>query len=105
MATATDVAAFAGRSDDAEFVAAATAALPLITGMVKAYTRGKGFDTLGNPADDLDAVIVTSCARLANNPVLEHSESIGDYRVEHTEFTGWTLAELAILNRYRKRAA
>lgn len=69
---------------------------------VRAYVRAGAGDVL---PDDLRRVVVSSCARLVRNPELVRSESIGDYSVTHgAPFTGWTLPELAILNRYRRRA-
>lgn len=103
MVAAQDVADFAGRSTDATFVAAAGESLSIVTAMVSAYTRGQGF-TDGEPADDLAAVITTATARLADNPMLEVSEGVGEWNARHTPLTGFTLAELFILNRYRKRA-
>ena len=79
--------------------------IPIITTMAKAYTRGRGFDD-GEPNDELAAVITTAAARLAANG----SQGLWRKRVDDVEydwrssFTGWTLAEQAVLNRYRKRA-
>lgn len=101
--TATDVAGFLGQGDDASVVALAEEHLPFVTATVRAYTRGAGFTTDG-PADDLALVIIASTARLVTNPALARSETVGAYSVTHGQFLGWTLPELAILNRYRKRA-
>lgn len=105
MATAQQVADLLGRGDDSELVALADQALPIITAMVNAYTRGRGF-TSGQPADDLDAVITTATTRWVVNPDQNKREAIGgDYDVTPAVFEGFTLAELFVLNRYRKRAA
>lgn len=101
--TATDVADFLGQGADASVVALAGEHLPFVTATVRGYTRGAGFTTEG-PADDLALVIVASAARLVTNPALAKSETVGAYSVTHGTFLGWTLPELAILNRYRKRA-
>lgn len=97
------VAAFLGKPGDAATVATATQAIPVITTMVKAYVRGgAGWES----NDELDAVIVTSTARLITNPgQIPIDQSTGDFGQSlRGAFTGWTLAELAVLNRYRKRA-
>ncbi|UYM05469.1 hypothetical protein [Solicola gregarius] len=103
--TATGVVAFLGRPGDAATLALATEHLPTVRAMVRAYTRGKGFDTSTDvPADDLAAVIVSSCARLVVNPTGTVEESIGELTIRHGTFSGWTLPELAVLHQYRKRA-
>lgn len=101
--TAQDVADFLGQGGDASVIALAGEHLPFVTATVKAYTRGAGFSDDG-PADDLALVIVASTARLVTNPAVAKSETVGSYSITHGSFLGWTLPELAILNRYRKRA-
>lgn len=103
MATGQDVADFLGRGDDAEFVALAGLHVPIVQAIVSAYTRGNGF-TAGQPAEDVDAVITTATARLAVNPESTKRESIDDHDITPAVFEGFTLAELFVLNRYRKRA-
>lgn len=78
--------------------------LAMVTAMVRAYTRGRGF-TDGSPADDVAAVILTATARLMANPEGTITESVGDYSVRHGGFHGFNLVELAVLNTYRRRAA
>jgi hypothetical protein len=100
--TGFDVAAFLGQGDDATLVALADEHLPIVTAMVRSYTRGNGF-TGTSPADDIRAVILTATARLMANP-----EQLGYQRGSVSlsgGFTGWSLAETFVLNRYRKRAA
>lgn len=101
---ASDVAAFLGRSGDAATVDRATQHLPVVTAMVKAYVRSNGFDELGEPSDDLALIIVSSCARLAANPEHTIEQTTGPFSIRHAVFNGWTLPELAVLHRYRKRA-
>lgn len=72
--------------------------------MVKAYVRDNGFDPIEGPGDDLAAVIVSSAARSASNPTLATSVGVDDAQVRPGTFHGWTLAELSILHRYRRRA-
>lgn len=103
--TPQDVADFLGRGDDARAVALAGEHLPVVTSMVRAYVRDRGFDeTTGEPADDLAAVIVSSCARLLANPEHTVEQTTGPFSIRQGIFNGWTLPELAILHRYRKRA-
>lgn len=72
--------------------------------MVKGYTRGRGFDEHGDPAEDLAAVIVSCAARLYTNPTGAAQETVGPFSRTPGTFAGWTLAEHAILNNYRVRA-
>ena len=98
-----DVADLLGLGDDPQTVALAERYLPIVTAQVRAYTRGRGF-TDGEPAGDVGMVVLTATARVVANPENIRSESIGDYSVTRQITDGWTLAELAILNGYRKRA-
>ncbi|MGB2919701.1 MAG: hypothetical protein WBC15_05730 [Mycobacterium sp.] len=83
--------------------------IPIITAMAKAYTRGRGF-TAGadydEPNDEIAAVIATASARMAANVrQTAGSSSMDNFANEtRTYFQGWTVAELFVLNRYRKRA-
>jgi hypothetical protein len=105
MPAAEQVCLFLGRPDDTALTASAQQAIPIITTMVKAYTRGNGFDD-DEPNEELEAVIVTAAARLVTNPgQIAHDLAAGPFTQSlRGGFTGWTLAELAILNRYRKLA-
>ena len=100
------VCLFLGRPDDTALTASAQQAIPIITTMVKGCTRGNGFDQWGDPTEELEAVIVTAAARLVTNPgQIAHDLAAGPFTQSlRGGFTGWTLAELAILNRYRKLA-
>lgn len=98
------VADFLGRGDDTELVAMAGQHVAIVRAMVKAYTRDRGF-TDDLPGDDLAAVIVSACARLVANPEHNVMVALGTFTIRPGIFNGWTLPELAILNRYRKRAA
>lgn len=89
--------------------ALANAAIPIITAFAKAYTRGRGFNTVPGPIgvdEEIAAVITTAAARFAGNTAqTSESHSTDDRSTElRSYFTGWTLAELAVLNRYRVRA-
>lgn len=104
ISDAVDVAAFLGKTGDAATVERAEQHLPVVSAMVKAYTRGRGFDEAGNPADDLALIIVSSCARLVSNPEHTVEQTTGPFSIRHAIFDGWTLPELAVLHQYRKRA-
>ena len=41
--------------------------MQIINAMVKAYTRGRGFDAAGEPSEELAAVITTASARFIGN--------------------------------------
>ncbi|MFD3038352.1 hypothetical protein [Mycolicibacterium senegalense] len=102
MVTGQDVADFLGQGTDTTLVALAQEHATIITAMARAYTRDRGF-TGTEPADDIAAVITTATARLVANPE-QIPTDIGSVSIRGG-FTGWTLAELFVLNRYRKRAS
>lgn len=95
--TGVDLLAFLDKETKADQVVAA------VTEMAKGYTRGRGF-TADAPEPDIGAVIITASARLYENPQGVVSQAMGPLAVEHGQFTGWTVAELIVLNRYRERA-
>lgn len=105
MVTGQRVAEFVGRGDDQAFVALASEHVQIITAMARGYTRDRGFET-GVPAEDLAAVIVTATARLLANPdQVPNDLTAGSFsKRTYAGFTGWSLAETFILDRYRKRA-
>ncbi len=82
-----------------------SAVLGIVSTLAKSYTRGHGW-TDGQPAEDIDAVILTAAARLVTNPgQISAAEGMGGLTVDwRAGFTGWTLVELAVLNRYRDMA-
>lgn len=97
-----DVAKFLGRGDDTELIALAQEHLPIVTAFIEAYTRGRGF-TDGEPANPLRSVIITAAARLVPNPEQMKRYQTGDYAETPGILDGFTLPELAVLHRYRKR--
>ncbi|MGD8150949.1 hypothetical protein [Ornithinimicrobium sp. Y1694] len=101
--TPQDVLTFLGDSGEGQDDAPITAHLNTAMQMVKAYTRGNGFDEFG-PADDVAAVVVSCAARLYRNPTLDRTQTIGPFQTSPGIFQGWTLAELAVLHTYRRRA-
>ena len=98
------VADFLGAGDDADLVALAGEHVTVITALVRAYTRDRGFDRItGAPNAGLGAVITSATARLVANPE-QLRYGVGSVQY-NSAFQGWSLAELAVLNRYRKRAS
>lgn len=85
-----------------------TAALALESAraLIEGYTRGRHLDPFGNPRPGIDSVVLTVAARIAANPgQIVSRDTAGPFTRSRGEgFNGFTLAELAILNRYRKRA-
>lgn len=84
--------------DRAEFL------IGIVTALAASYTRGEGF-TAGEPQPDLRAVILSATARLVRDRGVA-SESMGPFSVQYRAGfdAGWSVAELAVLNRYRQRA-
>lgn len=102
MPTGQTVADFLGQSDNTELIALAQEHVQIVTAMARAYTRDNGFTEAGEPAADVAAVITTATARLVANPQ-QLRQGVGTVQV-YEGFRGWTLAEIFVLNRYRKRA-
>lgn len=101
LVTGQDVADFLGQGTDTALVALAGEVVPVITAMVRAYTRGRGFAD-GEPNDELAAVVTTAAARMVANPEQIQSK-VGSVEIRGG-FQGWTLAETFVLNRYRRTA-
>lgn len=113
MTTGTDVLAFLGHDDtDEVLVAQADAAVRTVTAMVAAYTRGRhlhptetilvGDEFVPAHREGVDDVILTAAARLVTNPTGIPYDT-GGVSIRGA-FQGFTLVELAVLNRYRVRA-
>jgi hypothetical protein len=103
MTTGQDVAEFLGRGSDSGFVALAGEHVAIVTAMARSYTRDRGFDPVDSePFEDVAAVITTATARLLANPD-QLPSTTGPFSIG-AGFTGWSLAETFVLNRYRKRA-
>lgn len=102
-ALARQVAAFIGRANDADTTALAAAHVPVVIEFVRGYTRGQGF-TGDAPSGPLRAVIVSSAARLLANPEQLSFYVSADYSERPPLLHGWTLPEIGVLHRYRKRA-
>lgn len=101
------VAAFLGVPTDASVLTLAATVTPVVYMMAKAYTRDQGFarrhGVAAQPNQEIAAVITSASARMVANPE-QIPTDVGATAVRGA-FTGWTLPELAVLNRYRKRAA
>lgn len=97
-----DLSAFTGQQLDA---GQAEAVITIVSAQAKSYTRGRGWDTNGQPADDLRAVILTASARRLTDPTQTITDrSMGPFSTSYRPNDGWTTAELYVLNRYRQRA-
>lgn len=71
---------------------------------VRGYTREQGF--VGYiPHRSLQAVIVAAAARLYVNPEQVTYYATGDYSERPATMTGWTMAERAVLRRFRRVTA
>ena len=92
------------------------ACLDTVTQLASAYTRGQGFtvDTADNsfrnsvPNADISAVILSAATRLYAHPrQAAVSETVGPDSASFPRggFSGWTVLETIVLNRYRVTAA
>lgn len=97
------VADFLTKGDRPDIVALADQHVQVITALARSYTRGGGFITPNEPLEDVAAVITTATARLVNNPEQLVERTAGPTS-QRGGFYGWSLAETAVLNRYRRRA-
>lgn len=100
------VLAFMGIPETPETLALARQHVRVVTTFVRAYTRGKGFDKLsGTPGIDIEDVIVSAAARYLVNPQQLSRQTLGNQSVSYAALEGFTLAEKAVLNQYRRRAS
>lgn len=74
--------------------------------LIEGYTRGNHANARGELRKGIESVILTVAARLQANPgQITRRDQAGSFSTHRGPgFNGFTLAELAILNRYRKRA-
>lgn len=86
-------------------VSQAETSLAMADALVDAYTRGR-HRRRGEYRTGVEAVVIAVAARILANPEqVQQREQIGPYSYFKGEgFKGFTLVELAVLNRYRKRA-
>lgn len=105
-----DVVAFMGRTGDPGLEALAVQHVPVMAELINAYVRGNGPVRTGLALGeftfppDLRAVVLTASARLLANPAQLESESADGYAARGA-FTSFSLAEHAVLHRYRRRVA
>jgi len=100
--TVSDLSAYTGQQLNA---LQAEAVIAIVTTQAKSYTRGRGWNTNGEPADDLRAVILTASARRLTDPTQTITDrSMGPFSTSYRPIDGWSTAELYTLNRYRERA-
>lgn len=94
-----------GWSSSPRNVDLATAHIGNVTELIWSYTRGRGFtdDAPRQVATDLRAVIVSASARSVSNPSNAFKVVAGTVESTPGRFEGFTLAEQAVLNRYRVR--
>lgn len=74
--------------------------------LIGGYCRGCHVDRDGEYRDGIRAVVMTVAARIAANPgQVSIRDSAGEFsRSRGAGFNGFTLAELAVMNRYRRKA-
>lgn len=86
--------------------AKAEQALLLAAGAVDAYLRGQAKDSQGNYRQGVGEVVLMVAARIAANPHgIQFRDQAGVFSTSRqSSFQGFTLGELVVLNRYRKRA-
>ncbi len=102
--TPTDLVKWLGQlTTDTELVAQAGQAITMAEAVVDAYCRGAHRYASGQNRTGVDAVVRIASARtLANPEGLKYATGVVSFS---EAFNGFTLAELAVLNRYRRRAA
>lgn len=98
------VCKFLGLAPEGEALALAEQHTRVVTTFVHGYTRGRGF--FGRePNQDLEDVIISATARYVVNPQQAARQQIGDQSILYASLEGFTLAEKAVLHRYRRRTA
>lgn len=106
------VCKFLGLAPEGEALALAEQHTRVVTTFVHGYTRGRGFtERVGRgfteriPNMDLADVIISATARYVVNPQQAARQQIGDQSILYASLEGFTLAEKAVLHRYRRRTA
>lgn len=102
---AAELLAFTGTPETPENEGRAQQSLDMARALIGSYCRGRDRNKLGNPRPGVEAVENAVAARILANPSqIATREQIGPYSMYRQEgFKGFTLVELAVLNRYRKR--
>lgn len=104
------VCKFLGLAPEGEPLALAEQHTRVVATFVRNYVRGNGFRAgdvvLQLPTSyDLEDVIVSAAARYVVNPSQAARQNIGDQGITYASLEGFTLAEKAVLHRYRRRTA
>lgn len=90
---------------DPNVIVQAKTALVTAEGLINAYCRGR-HKRAGRYRAGVEEVLTTVAARILANPgQIQTREQVGPYSMlKGVGFSSFTLVELAVLNRYRKRA-
>lgn len=93
-------------ADEAPPLETCEAAISMALALIEAYTRGGHVDRYGNPLAGISSVTLSAAARIAANPgQVSRRDQAGTFSTHRgVGFSGFNLGELAVLNRYRKRA-
>jgi hypothetical protein len=105
LPTGTDVASFLGKTQDSGFIAQANVGAQAAYEFARGYCRGRGFEDDEDLPADLRMVVITAGARLATNPNMLRGEQAESYATNSGPDGFWAPLELAVLHRYRRRAA
>lgn len=102
--TNTDLVKWLGAdTTDTALMAQAAQAITTASAMIDAYCRGAHLKASGATRPGVDAVVLMASARMLANPEgLKYATGVVSFG---EGFNSWTLAERAVLDRYRKRAA
>jgi len=102
--TNTDLVKWLGQdTTDTALMAQATQAVTMASAMIDAYCRGAHLKASGATRPGVDAVVLMASARMLANPEqLKYGTGVVNFG---EGFNSWTLAERAVLDRYRRRAA
>lgn len=103
-ATPQKVLRFMGLEATPEALSTAREHTRVVTTFVHGYTRGRGF-TGRTPGLDIEDVIISATSRYMLNPQQAKRQQIGDQSITYASLEGFTLAEKAVLHRYRRRTA
>lgn len=93
-------------ADGANHEEQARQAIASARALVEGYTRGAAFTPFGDARPGIAEVVTTVAARILANPgAVSYRVTAGSVTISRgAGFQGFTLAETAVLNRYRKRA-
>lgn len=108
--TPAKVLAFLGVPVTDESLALAEQHTRVVTTFVRNYCHGNGFrvgtTVYNQPVSvDIEDVIVSATARYLFNPQQASRQQLGDQSILYASLEGFTLAEKAVLHRYRRRTA